>query len=108
MKKCMDTCTDGIKSVTGPIKSRQLRKNSERSNSHCAVYHHQLASKGIPSDFSSVSDDVIKNFNFIVSRPLRTRIFFVIYWDMGSLHRDLLLNTSVRWLSRVKALMRVF
>ena len=107
----MYVCIDGVKSMMGSIKvivSRIKKENLERSNFHCSVHRHQLVSKGMPSDFSSVLVDVIKIVNFIKSRPLRARIFFIICKDMGSLDCNLLLHTSVRWASRGKELVRVF
>ena len=61
----------------------------------------------MPFVFSSVLDDVIKIVNFIKSRPLRAKIFSIICKDMRSLHRNLLLHTSVHWLSQGKVLVRV-
>ena len=55
-KKCMDVCTDRVKTMK--LLCCELKKeNSECSHSYCS---HLLASKGMPSDFSSVLYDVIK------------------------------------------------
>ena len=111
MEKKTDVCTDGAKSMTSSIKgvvSQIKKENSECFNSYYAMLGHQLDSKGTPSDFSSVLDDVIKIINFIESRPLRIRIFFIICKDIGSLHCNLHLHTSVRWLSQSKVLQIVF
>ena len=97
--------------MTGSIKgvvSRIKKENPECSNSHCALHQHQLATKGMPPELSNVLDDVIKIVNFVKSRPLKARIFSVICKEMGSIHCNLLLHTSVRWLSRGKVLARVF
>ena len=110
-KKCLDVCTDGAKSMTGSIKgvvSRIKKENPECSNSHCALHRHQLATKGMPPELSNVLDDVIKIVNFVKSRPLKARIFSVICKEMGSIHCNLLLHTSVRWLNRGKVLAKVF
>ena len=101
----------GTKSMTGSIKgvvSRIEKENPECSNSHCALHRHQLATKGMPPELGNVLDDVIKIVNFVKSRPLKARIFSVICKEMGSIHCNLLLHTSVRWLSRGKVLARVF
>ena len=89
------------------MSSRELKKNSQCSNSHCAVHRYQLDSKEMPSDIS-VFDDVIKVVNFIKPKTLRAIIFFIICKDMGSLYSNLLLHTFVRWLSRGKVLVIVF
>ena len=110
-KKCLDVCTDGAESLTGLIKgvvSRIKKENPESSNSLCALHRHQLATKGMPPELSNVLDDVIKIVNFVKSRPLKARIFSVICKEIGSIHCNLLLRTSVRWLSRGKVLARVF
>ena len=110
-KKCMDVCTDRVKSMMGSIKgviSLSKKRKFKCSNSHCAIYCYQLVPKKMPSDFSNVLVDVIKIVNFIKSRLLRPRIFSIICKDMGSLHCDLLLHTSVCWLGQGKVLVRVF
>ena len=42
------------------------------------------------------------------SKPLKARIFSVICKETGSIHCNLLLHTSLCWLSRGKELARVF
>ena len=69
LKKCLDVCTDGAKSMTGSIKgvvSRIKKENPECSNSHFALHRHQLATKGMPPELSNVLDDVIKIVYFDV------------------------------------------
>ena len=62
----------------------------------------------MPPELGNVLDDVIKIVNFVKLRPLKARIFSVMCQEMGSIHCNLLLQTSVRWLSRGKVLARVF
>ena len=75
---------------------RIKKKNSECSISYYAIHSHQLASKGMLSDFSSILYDVITIVKFIKSRLLRAKIFSIICKDKGSLSCYLLLHTSVR------------
>ena len=70
----------------------RIKENSKCSNSNCKIRY-------IPT--------LIKIVNFIKSRTLRAIIFFIICKDMESLLCHLL-RISVRWLSRVKVLVRVF
>ena len=104
-KKCLDVCTDGAKSVTGSMKgvvSLIKKENPECSKSHGALHRQQLATKGMPPELSNVLDNVIKIVNFVKSRPIKARIFSVICKEMGNIHCNLLLHTSVRWLSEVR------
>ena len=61
----------------------------------------------MPPELSNVLDGVINIVNFVMSRPQKARIFSVICKEMGRIHCNLLLHTSVRWLSRGKVLARV-
>lgn len=54
-----------------------------------------------------VMDDAIKIINFIKSELLKSKHFKILCDDMGSLHRTLLFDTEVRWLSRGRAFTRL-
>ena len=45
--------------------------------------------------------------NFIKSRPLHTRLFRVLYDEMGAEHNGLLFHSNIRWISRGKVMERV-
>ncbi|KAL7376538.1 hypothetical protein ABVT39_018425 [Epinephelus coioides] len=62
----------------------------------------------MPADLKTVLDDAVRTVNFIKSRPLQSRLFAILYAEMGSDHRQLHLHTEVRWLSRGKVLTRLY
>lgn len=55
-----------------------------------------------------VLNTVVKIINFIRSRALNHRLFQALAAEMGADHVALLYHTNVRWLSRGRALERVF
>lgn len=52
-------------------------------------------------------NEAIKIVNYIKSRPLKSRLFKILWDDMGSLHSTLLFHTEIRWLSHDKVLTRL-
>jgi hypothetical protein len=58
------------------------------------------------SKFKTVLEDSVKIINFIKARPLNSRLFSLLCDDMGREHKQLLLHSEVRWLSRGKVSQR--
>jgi hypothetical protein len=56
----------------------------------------------------NVLDEAIKIAHFITTRRLNSRLSSALCNEMGSDHQHLLLHSEIRWLSRVKVLMRLF
>lgn len=109
--KCIDVCTDGAKAMTGKtsgVVSRIKSVSKECSSSHCVLHRQSLACKNMPVSLKLVLDQAVQIINFIKARALNTRLFRVICNDMGSRFQNLLFHTEVRWLSRGKALVRLF
>ena len=52
--------------------------------------------------------EVIEMVNYIKARPLKSRLFTKLYKEMEANYENLLLHTQARWLSRGKALSRVY
>lgn len=110
-EKCVDVCSDGAKSMIGPVKGAVTRiKNVSKTctSSHCVLHRHALVARKIPSSLKCILDEAIKIINFVKTRPLKSRLFKIICEDMGSQHTSLLLHTEIRWLSRGKVLVRLF
>lgn len=106
---CYHICTDGAKAMVGVIKgviARIKKLVPDIKASHCCLHRHALAVKRIPNALHEVLNDAVKMINFIKSRPLNARVFALLCDDLGSLHKNLLLHTEVRWLSRGKVLTR--
>lgn len=74
---------------------------------HCFLHRQALAAKVVHSDINDVLEEVIKIVNSIKGKALQTRLFRIVFQDMGSLHQNLFYHTEVRWLSKGKVLTRV-
>ena len=88
--------------------SRIKQVNPDIQSMHCIIHREALASKRMSPELDSVLTDAVKVINFIKSRPLNARLFHKLCEETGSDHHQLLLHTDVRWLSRGKALQRLF
>ena len=64
--------------------------------------------KTIPDELSHVFDEVIKTVNFIKANAVNSRLFAELCKESGSVFKNLLLHTCVRWLSKGKVRKRVF
>ncbi|CAK6977302.1 zinc finger BED domain-containing protein 5-like [Scomber scombrus] len=98
----LDESTD-IANVANLLAYIRYEKNSE-----IIIHREALAAKKMPLELKTVLDQAVKAVNFIKSRPLQSRLFGVLCGEMGSDHKQLLLDTEVRWLSRGKVLTRLF
>ena len=110
-KQCVGICTDGAPSMVGSIKgfvSLAKRENSDIITTHCFLHREALVGKTLGSDLKEVLNKVVKMVNYIKSRPLKSRLFAKLCKEMGANYANLLLHTEVRWLSRGKALSRVY
>ena len=110
-KRCSHVCTDGAASMTGRhrgLVARIRQVNPDIQGMHCIIHREALASKRMSPELDSVLTDSVKVINFIKSRPLNARLFHKLCEETGSDHHQLLLHTDVHWLSRGKALQRLF
>ena len=97
--------------MVGSIKgfvSLAKRENSDIITTHCFLHREVLVGKTLGSDLKKVLNKVVKMVNYIKSRPLKSRLFAKLCKEMGANYANLLLHTEVRWLSRGKALSRVY
>lgn len=110
-KKCVGFCSDGARALTGRqsgVVAKVKDVAPDVTWTHCFIHREALATKGMPSKFKTVLEDSVKIINFIKARPLNSRLFSLLCDDMGSEHKQLLLHSEVRWLSRGKVLTRLF
>ncbi|XP_062297923.1 zinc finger BED domain-containing protein 5-like [Scomber scombrus] len=109
--KCVGLSTDGARAMLGQhsgVVSRVKAVAPLASSVHCSIHREALAAKKMPLELKTVLDQAVKAVNFIKSRPLQSHLFGVLCGEMGSDHKQLLLHTEVRWLSRGKVLTRLF
>ena len=97
--------------MVGSIKgfvSLAKRENSDIITKHCFLHRKVLVGKTLGSDLKEVLNKVVKMVNYIKSRSLKSRLSAKLCKEMGANYANLLLHTEVRWLSRGKALSRVY
>ncbi|KAF2901803.1 hypothetical protein ILUMI_04386 [Ignelater luminosus] len=105
------TREDIFNSMVGNMKGvvSRIQQVAERAtNSHCILHRQALVTKKMPTTLKIVMDEAVKMINYIKSRSLQFRLFKILCDEMGSEHKALLLHTEVRWLSRGKALTRLY
>lgn len=76
--------------------------------SYCMLHKHALATKKLAGNLKIVLDDAVQIIYFVKSQTLQSRLLKIFCEEMVSHHTALLLHTEVKWLSRSKALVRVF
>ncbi|XP_067303616.1 zinc finger BED domain-containing protein 5-like [Pseudorasbora parva] len=108
---CVGICTDGAGAMVGKnkgLKAKVLEVAPHVKFTHCIIHRESLASKALDSELNSVLKGAIKIVNHIKSRPVTSRLLATLCNEMGSQHKALLFHTEVRWLSRGKALGRLY
>nr|XP_055065380.1 SCAN domain-containing protein 3-like [Misgurnus anguillicaudatus] len=108
---CVAVCTDGAGAMVGKnkgLKAKVLEVAPHVKFTHCIIHRESLASKALDSELHSVLNCAIKIVNHIKSRPVNSRLLATLCNEMGSQHEALLFHTEVRWLSRGKALGRLY
>ncbi|KAM4592385.1 SCAN domain-containing protein 3-like [Odontesthes bonariensis] len=109
--ECVGVCTDGAAAMTGRI-SGFITRVKERAPhceaTHCVIHREALACKRLSPELNQVMKDVVVIINYVKTRALNTRMFEQLCDSMDEDHKRLLLHAEVRWLSRGKALNRVF
>ena len=82
--------------------------NSEIITTHCFLHREVLIGKTLNSDLTQVLKEVMEMVNYIKARLLKSRLFTKLCKEMEANYENLLLHTEARWLSRGKALSRVY
>ena len=72
------------------------------------MYREALVAQTVGDDLRRVIDEVIQMVNYIKIRPLKLRLFYQIFEEIGARFKTILLLILVRWLSRGRMLCRVF
>ncbi|XP_077972271.1 protein FAM200B-like [Styela clava] len=108
---CVGVCTDGAAAMIGRLSGLVTRNKEVAPNcnsTHCVIHGEMLASKKMSPELNEVMNHVVKVNNFIRAHSLNSRLFAQLCEDMEAEHRNLLLHTEIRWLSRGKSLNRDF
>ncbi|XP_060803031.1 general transcription factor II-I repeat domain-containing protein 2-like [Amyelois transitella] len=113
IQKTVCVCTDGCPSMTGFENGfiSLFKKKYNLSNLitfHCIIHQENLAARAANPELEAVMKTVINIVNFIRAREFNHRRFKSLLQELGSEHNDVILHTSVRWLSRGKVLERFF
>lgn len=113
VQKIVCLCTDGCPSMTGSENGfiSLFKKKYNCSNLitfHCIIHQENLAARAVQPEIEAVMKTVINIVNYIRAKELNHRKFKTLLEELGSEHSDVLLHTSVRWLSRGKVLERFF
>ncbi len=109
-KQCVGICTDGAPSMVGRIKGFTSFIKTENHTiifTHCFLHRENLMSKSLGEDLNSVMDDVIKIVNNIKANALKSRMFERLCENLDATHKNLILHTEIRWLSKGKVLARL-
>jgi hypothetical protein len=80
----------------------------ETKSSHCSLHRHALVVRVMLNSFISVLDNAVQIVNFIKARPINSRMFKLLCYDVGCEYETLIFHPKVRWLSRGKVMMTVF
>ena len=104
-KNFISICTDGAAPMVGQNKglvSRVKERNQNAIFTHCFLHRETLDFKTLPADLVLVLYDVVSMVNFVKMGPVKSCLFFLLCYEMGTEHATLLLHTEVSWLSRGK------
>lgn len=110
-KTCISICTDGAKSIIGPIQgfvALAKQYNPAIISTRCFLHREALISKCLVKDLQTVLGQIIKMVNFIKSRPQKSRIFSKLCEAMEANHLTLIIQREIRWLFKGKVLAQFY
>ncbi|CAB4032120.1 zinc finger BED domain-containing 5-like [Paramuricea clavata] len=102
---------DGAPAMIGDMngfKGRVKRVNPDMKFNHSIIHRQALASKDLSVEFENVMVIIINVINFVKARDLNARLFKKICEENDAEYETLRFHNTVRWLSRGRALKRVF
>jgi len=82
--------------------------NNEIIATHCFLYREVLVGKTLDSDLKLVLKKVIEMVNYIKIRPLKSRLLVKLCKEIEANYENILIHTEARWVSRGKALSRLY
>ena len=97
--------------MVGSVKgfaSLMEKQNPNIVQTHCCLHREVLFSKITQNELNEVLSQVIEMVNVIKARPMKSRVFELLFKDIDSPYVRLLLHTEIGWLSKGKVLSRVF
>ena len=116
--KCDVVTTDGAAAMIGKYKCATAFIKQRSPNCkffHCILHREALASKKLranssdkPSELENLMSNVVKIVNTIRPKAKISQLFSKLCDKMSADHKNLLLYSEVRWLSRGKVFQRVF
>ena len=94
-------------------KSKEFVSKVKQTNpvvqiTRCFLHRETLIAKTLPDELKEVLDTAVKLVNFIKTSSLKSQLFEILCKEMGADHKDLLLQTKVRWLSRDRVLLPIY
>ena len=110
-KKLVFCTTDGAPAMMGKktgVITRAKNMSPDMIGNHCWLHRQVLSSKAMPEELSAVFNKVTETINAIKSSATNSRLFTQLCQDNEAEYERLLYFTAVRWLSRGKAVLRVF
>ena len=103
--------TDGAPAMLGRkygFRARVIEVAPHVKFLHCMIHRFALSCKVLPAEFFDVLSLVIKMVNNVKGSALNSRLFKILFEDLGTDHSVLLFHSNVRWLSRGNVTKRVY
>ena len=87
--------------------SKVKQTNADVQITRCFLHRKALMAKTLSDELKEVLDTAVKLVNFIKTSSSKSQLFEILCEEMGADHKDLLLHTEVRWLSRGRVLLPI-
>ena len=97
--KLVDFITDGAPAMFGRKSGLQARVKAVSPSVicvYCSIHEFALAAKFLPPNLKTNLNLIVKMVNYIKTSALNSRLFKIIYEDIGLEYTSLLFHTEVR------------